>query len=31
MKKNKNIKPPEDPKIKIHPIDPGGSVLVTFN
>jgi hypothetical protein len=31
MKKNKNIKPPEDPKLKIHPLDPGGSAKVSFN
>ena len=31
MKKNKKLEAPDDPKIKIEPLDPGGSAVVSFN
>jgi hypothetical protein len=31
MKMNKELKAPDDPKLKIHPLDPGGSARVSFN
>ena len=30
-KENKDLEIPEDPKVKIHPLDPGGSARVSFN
>jgi hypothetical protein len=31
MKKNKKLKPPQDPKMKIPPLDPEGGAGVNFN
>ena len=31
LQTNKKLKSPDDPTIKIHPLDPGGSARVSFN